>query len=88
MTGTGITQTAGLLMGAVGVSAAGSAAGSTAGDGFSQIMNRTKDTAGQLQSSPQNSQTAAARTPVKVDRNTVKDAGNQTADQGFFPFAV
>lgn len=81
MTGTGITQTAGLLMGAVGVSAAGSAAGSTAGGGFSQIMNRTKDTAGQLQSSPQNSQTAAARTPVKVDRNTVKDAGNQTAEK-------
>ncbi len=82
MTGTGITQTAGILVGTVGVNASGGAAGNMPGDGFSQIMSRTtKDTAGQMQSSQQNSQTAAARTPVKVDRSSVKDAGNQTAEK-------
>ena len=72
MTTTNVTQAVGALLGAAGVSASGTA-GRSGGDGFSQIMNRTKDTAGQMQGRGQEGQVDNTRTPVKVNRSNVRE---------------
>ncbi len=86
MTGTGVTQAVGLLLGTSGM---GSVNGSNnpSGDGFSRIMDQTtRDSAGQMQGYQKENQAAPTKTPVKVDRTTVRDTREQvsgkTSDQG------
>ena len=83
MTGTGVTQAVGLLLGM------GSVNGSNnpSGDGFSRIMDQTtRDSAGQMQGYQKENQAAPTKTPVKVDRTAVRDTREQvsgkTSDQG------
>ena len=81
MTTTNVTQAVGALLGAAGVSASGTA-GRSGGDGFSQIMNRTKDTAGQMQGRGQEGQVDNTRTPVKVNRSNVREtAPDKSAEE-------
>ncbi len=75
MTATNVTQAVGALFGAAGVNSPG-AAGRSGSDGFSQIMNRTKDTAGQMQGRGQEGQIDSARTPVKVNRSNVRETAS------------
>ncbi len=77
MTGTSVTQAAGLFPGNAGMNVSGVQNGNR-GDGFSQIMSRTtKDTAGQMEGYQQNDKTAAAKAPVKVDHSKIRETGAQ-----------
>lgn len=79
MTGTGVTQAAGLLLGTSGIGPV-TGSGNTSGDGFSRIMSQTtRDSASQMQGYQKESQSSPAKGPVKVDRTAVRDAREQVS---------
>lgn len=82
MTSTNITQAAGLLLSGANAISPPVNVGSGVDNGFSEVMNRTtKDSGAQVQSTREDVQTAAAKTPVKVNRGGVKEVQGKDAEK-------